>query len=174
MTALAVILLVASACAERPDAPAAVDRLVEENHKAAEALVQAAREAAAAAGEQAHDAATQILRYFELSLPNHHADEEEDVFPALRGLNDVALAGAIAALEAEHAVLDALWQEAAPWLRAVAQGEACAAPETLAQFVAAYAVHTEREEREVFSAIDRLPASTVDAIAQRMRARRGG
>lgn len=55
--ALAVILLVASACAERPDAPAAVDRLVEENHKAAEALVQAAREAAAAAGEQAHDAA---------------------------------------------------------------------------------------------------------------------
>ena len=126
------------------------------------------------ADEQAHDAATQILRYFELSLPNHHADEEEDVFPALRGLNDVALAGAIAALEAEHAVLDALWQEAAPWLRAVAQGEACAAPETLAQFVAAYAVHTEREEREVFSAIDRLPASTVDAIAQRMRARRGG
>ena len=126
------------------------------------------------ADEQARDAATQILRYFELSLPNHHADEEEDVFPALRGLNDVALAGAIAALEAEHAVLDALWQEAAPWLRAVAQGEACAAPETLAQFVAAYAVHTEREEREVFSAIDRLPASTVDAIAQRMRARRGG
>ena len=126
------------------------------------------------ADEQARDAASQILRYFELSLPNHHADEEEDVFPALRGLNDVALAGAIAALEAEHAVLDTLWQEAAPWLRAVAQGEARVAPETLAQFVAAYAVHTEREEREVFSAIDRLPASTVDAIAQRMRARRGG
>lgn len=54
--ALAVMLVIA-ACAERPDAPAAVDRLVEENHKAAEALVHAAREAAAAAGEQAHDAA---------------------------------------------------------------------------------------------------------------------
>ena len=53
----AAIVLVTSACAERPDAPGAVDRLVEENHKAAEALVQAAREAAAAASEQAHDAA---------------------------------------------------------------------------------------------------------------------
>ena len=53
--ALAVMLVIA-ACAERPDAPAAVDRLVEENHKAAEALVHAAREVAAAAGEQAHAA----------------------------------------------------------------------------------------------------------------------
>ena len=52
----AAMLLVAPACTERPDTPAAVDRIVEENHKAAEALVQAAREAAAAAGEQAQAA----------------------------------------------------------------------------------------------------------------------
>lgn len=126
------------------------------------------------ADEQARDAATQILRYFELSLPNHHADEEEDVFPALRELRDLALAGSIAALEAEHAVLDALWHEVAPWLKRIAQGASEPAPQGLAQFVADYAVHTEREEREVFVAIERLPASTVDAIAQRMRARRGG
>jgi hypothetical protein len=34
-----------------------VDRLVDQNHKAAAALVQAARDAAAAAGEQAQNAA---------------------------------------------------------------------------------------------------------------------
>lgn len=125
------------------------------------------------ADEQARDAATQVLRYFEQSLPNHHADEEEDVFPALRALNDVALAGAIAALEAEHGVLDALWQEVAAWLRGVAQGEALPPPECLAKFVADYEVHAAREEREVFAAIERLPTPVVDAIAQRMRARRG-
>lgn len=125
------------------------------------------------ADTQARDAAAQILRYFELSLPNHHADEEEDVFPALRSLNDSTLAGVIAALEAEHSVLDALWQVVAPWLRDVAQGNAGPTPEGFAKFVADYAVHTEREEREVFAAIERLPIEVVDAIAQRMRARRG-
>ena len=125
------------------------------------------------ADAQARDAAAQILRYFELSLPNHHADEEEDVFPALRSLNDVAISAAIAALEAEHGVLHALWEEVSPWLRRVEQGEATPAPQGLAQFVADYAVHAEREEREVFSAIERLPVDVVDAIAQRMRARRG-
>jgi hemerythrin-like domain-containing protein len=130
--------------------------------------------AANGADNQAREAAAQILRYFELSLPNHHADEEADVFPALRGLSDIALAGSIAALEAEHCVLDALWQEVAPWLRRVEQGEALSAPDALAKFVANYTVHVEREEREVFPAIDQLPLETVDAIAQRMRSRRGG
>ena len=125
------------------------------------------------ADEQARDAATQILRYFELSLPNHHADEEEDVFPALRELKDPAIVGAIAALEAQHAVLDALWQEVGPWLKQIAQGEGAPAPQGLARFVADYAAHTEREEREVFAAIERLPTAVVDTIAQRMRARRG-
>jgi len=126
------------------------------------------------ADEQARDAAKQILRYFEMSLPHHHADEELDVFPALRDLNDAALSAAITELEAEHVALEALWQEVGPWLHGVAQGETVSAPASLSQFVAHYVMHTDREEREVFSAIERLPDSLVDAIAQRMRARRGG
>lgn len=125
------------------------------------------------ADAQARDAATQILRYFELSLPNHHADEEEDVFPALRGLNDAVLADAIVALEAQHEALDAMWQEIAPWLRRVTQGEPDSAPTVLARFVTDYTEHVAREEREVFAAIERLPVAVVDVIAQRMRARRG-
>jgi len=130
--------------------------------------------AALGVDEQARDAASQILRYFEMSLPHHHADEELDVFPALRTLDDAAISGAITALEAEHLTLEALWQEVSPWLHRVAQGEVAPAPACLAQFVADYAVHAEREEREVFCAIERLPGPVVDAIAQRMRARRGG
>jgi hypothetical protein len=57
-TAVASALLITAACSERPQtAPGAVDRLVDQNHKAAAALVQAARDAAAAAGEQAQNAA---------------------------------------------------------------------------------------------------------------------
>ncbi|MBY0339574.1 MAG: hemerythrin domain-containing protein [Rhodocyclaceae bacterium] len=125
------------------------------------------------ADAQARDAATQILRYFELALPNHHADEETDVFPALRSLDDPAVSAAIAALEQEHGVLHRMWDEMAPWLRRIVEGEAEPAPECLPRFVAAYAAHAEREEREVFSAIERLPAAVVDAIALRMRTRRG-
>lgn len=126
------------------------------------------------ADAEAQQAAANILRYFELALPNHHADEEEDVFPALRTLHDVQLAQAIDGLLSEHQRLDAYWQEVRPWLNCIAQGEAPAAsPLVLPRFVADYPVHAEREEREVFSAIERLPAATVDAIAARMRARRG-
>lgn len=50
-------LLAFIACAEKPEAGSTIDRLVEENHKASEALVQVARDAAAKAGEQAQDAA---------------------------------------------------------------------------------------------------------------------
>lgn len=50
-------LFASGACTKAPEAGSAMDRLVEENHKASEALVQVARDAAAIAGEQAQDAA---------------------------------------------------------------------------------------------------------------------
>jgi hypothetical protein len=53
MAHIAVLLAVAG-CTERPSA---VDRVVEENHKASEALVEAARDAASRAGDHAQDAA---------------------------------------------------------------------------------------------------------------------
>lgn len=57
---LAGALLILPGCGEHPEAvehSQAVARLVEENHKASEALVQAAREVAGKAGEQAQEAA---------------------------------------------------------------------------------------------------------------------
>ena len=59
--AVLLALLTVAACSERPNTlqPAeAIARVMDENHKASEALVQAARDAASTAGDQAHDAAT--------------------------------------------------------------------------------------------------------------------
>lgn len=126
------------------------------------------------ADQEAREAAASILRYFEMALPHHHADEEEDVFPALRHLQDEQLNRAIDVLLAEHVALDLMWQAVRPWLSSIAQGETPAAtPQVLPRFVIDYPQHAAREEREVFAAIQRLPAAVVDLIAQRMRARRG-
>lgn len=138
-----------------------------------------AHAAARGADAEAREAAASVLRYFEQALPLHHADEEADVFPALRALHDTALSAAIAALEDEHAALDAQWQRVAPWLRQLAAGAAAAAADfaptqqEVADFAAAYVRHIECEEGEVFVAIERLPEAVVHAVAARMRARRG-
>jgi len=73
------------------------------------------------ADAEAQEAARNILRYFDLALPNHHADEEEDVFPALRGLHDRALDQAMDALLIQHQALDEVWRSVRPWLADIAQ-----------------------------------------------------
>ncbi|ESJ21456.1 hemerythrin [Cupriavidus sp. HPC(L)] len=126
------------------------------------------------ADDQARTAAAGIVRYFTVAAPLHHDDEEQDLFPALRALGDEALTSAMRALEHDHDALDALWDQARPWLEAVQQGSAGAAPQALAQFAAAYLRHVEREEHEIFPFAIRLPESTLQAIGQRMAQRRGG
>lgn len=64
MAHIAVLLAVAG-CTERPNA---VDRVVEENHKASEALVQAARDAASRAGDHAEDAAHAARNAFDAAV----------------------------------------------------------------------------------------------------------
>lgn len=126
------------------------------------------------ADAEAQEAATGILRYFEQALPLHHIDEEADVFPALHGLRDASVDSNIRELSAEHLRLDAQWQAIAPWLRRIAAGAPPGeAPQGLENFANAYAEHAEREERDVFAALERLPEAVVSVIGARMRARRG-
>lgn len=123
---------------------------------------------------EAQEAAASILRYFEQALPLHHIDEEADVFPALHALHDALVDQNILELSADHLRLDAQWQTIAPWLRLIAAGaEPGETPPGLDSFADAYADHAEREERDVFAAIERLPEAIVSTIGARMRARRG-
>jgi len=59
------------------------------------------------ADARARDAATDVMRYFDLAAPQHHEDEERHVLPALRAQGQAALADRIAA---DHAEMVAAWQ----------------------------------------------------------------
>ncbi|HTJ97947.1 MAG TPA: hemerythrin domain-containing protein [Rhodocyclaceae bacterium] len=124
--------------------------------------------------EEARLAACNILRYFELALPHHHADEEEDVFPALLQLHDPLINHAIDGLQKAHRELDLMWTEIRPWLNQIANSKAPATtPLVLSRFINTYLAHADQEERDVFPAIARLPEGVVEQLAQRMRQRRG-
>ena len=124
--------------------------------------------------DEAQQAAANALRYFEQALPLHHADEEEDVFPALRSLRDVRLNAAIESAHDEHLALDRLWQSVGRWLRRIATGQPPGyAPAMLLQFVRDYPAHVEREDQEIFIALARLPEEEQASIGRRMRERRG-
>ncbi len=134
---------------------------------------------------QAQDAARSVLRYFEVAAPLHHADEDEDLYPALMALGDADATARIQALSAEHSELNALWQQLAPWLRHLAadvdvastsdaEGARMAADAsaTASDFAARYLAHAEAEERELYPLATRLSADTLVRIAQAMVARR--
>lgn len=122
---------------------------------------------------EARVAATEVHRYFTTAGRHHHQDEEQDLFPLLRG--DASLAGLIDALAAEHVRMEALWQGLEPLL---------AAPESIrdldgfagqvAAFNALYAGHIARENGELLPrAAALLPATVQVVLGARMAARRG-
>jgi hypothetical protein len=55
----------------------------------------------------ARQAAADIHRYFSSAGRQHHADEEQDLFPLLRNAPD--LDGLLETLAREHAVMESLW-----------------------------------------------------------------
>lgn len=122
---------------------------------------------------EAAQAAAGILRYFDLAAPLHHDDEELDLFPALRVLNDAALVSEMDSLQAEHATLASHWRALHPWLEATAQREVFPAPSMLAEFAIAYVEHADREERVVYGAVSGLSSEVLARIGRNMSARRG-
>ncbi|GLR14950.1 hypothetical protein GCM10007907_37400 [Chitinimonas prasina] len=121
---------------------------------------------------EAASAASNILRYFDVAAPLHHADEEEDLFPALRQLDDAGLNTAMAKLEAEHDELAALWRAVRPWLETVAQQGLPVRPVELDAFAQRYPAHAQREEDEIYPAAHQLSAQVLAQMGERMRARR--
>jgi hemerythrin-like domain-containing protein len=124
------------------------------------------------ANAEAAQAAASILRYFDMAAPLHHAYEESDLFPALRALGKRTLNLILDELEAEHDVLESLWQSVKPWLEATARENYVVPPVTLSAFARRYLQHAEREENEVYGAIRCLTAEALAKIACNMCARR--
>lgn len=135
--------------------------------------------AARGADAQAREAAASVIRYFETAAKDHHADEEDDLFPALMesmaGSDAVCLREMTQGLAAEHRELEAHWRSLRVALEGVVAGEGAvlAMPEVEA-FVELYERHIEREEGELLPMAARLLTDEeLDRIGRAMRERRG-
>lgn len=127
------------------------------------------------ADTQAQDAARAVLRYFEMAAPKHHADEDQDLFPALMRLNDSALNDTMAQLSLQHDQLGVIWLQVASWLQALTQGNSASLPipiDAIQAFCTGYQAHARLEEAQVFPHAQRLPPDALAQVAAAMVARR--
>ncbi|HKL77622.1 MAG TPA: hemerythrin domain-containing protein [Gammaproteobacteria bacterium] len=139
-------------------------------------LDEAGTPATAAAGS-----AERVLRYFDQAAPQHHADEERDLLPRLRGrLAEPAspeLAQLLGGLAGEHQALDAQWTALRPALVALTEGRAVPAADYRARaaaFQEAQLDHVARENRWLLPACEaHLTAPDWAAIGAAMAHRRG-
>lgn len=127
----------------------------------------------------AREAATAVLRYFDTAAPNHHADEEEDLFPALiesmAGSDAVCLREIIGGLLSDHRELDRRWAALRRVLEAVVAGQPATLPSADVQdFADLYARHIAREEGELLPMAGRLLGDAqLERLGDAMRRRRG-
>ena len=110
---------------------------------------------------QASIAAQNVLRYFTSAALNHHADEEQDLFPLLESRIDdggekARFAAFRARLEADHRTLESAWLRLKRPLEAIAEGLPRSLPPAEVQaFIDAYANHILTEENALKEFFDR-------------------
>jgi hemerythrin-like domain-containing protein len=135
--------------------------------------------AAHGADAAASAAARGVIRYFDSAALDHHADEEEDLFPALleamAGSDPVCIRELTGSLADEHRQLARLWVPVRAWLAAV-EARQVLLPDSgqIDPFVELYERHAIREEHELFPMAERLlGAQELERIGRSMRLRRG-
>ena len=129
--------------------------------------------------QAAREAAKNILIYFDTAAKHHHADEEEDLFPALlQSAPEAELAPLrelIDALCAQHRELEQVWGRIRWKLEGVwlGLGPELGADE-VAGMVELYQSHIAREEAELLPLAGRLLGDAqLDIVGRAMRVRRG-
>lgn len=128
---------------------------------------------------EARAAAADVMRYFDTSARHHHADEEDDLFPALvesvAGSDPRCLRELIAGLTAEHRQLEARWRPLRAALERIVAGDRLALEcVDVEAMIRLYEQHIGREEGELLPMAARLlSAGDLERIGRAMRARRG-
>jgi pyridoxamine 5'-phosphate oxidase len=131
------------------------------------------------ADEQARQAATAVLNYFDKAAHLHHEDEEQDLIPMLRAVaqgEDAATLQALApVILQDHQDMDALWHDLRAQLAPIAEGSAALlAPGTVQRFTQRYTAHMEREESTIAPMALRLfSPQQMETMGLSMQARRG-
>lgn len=124
-------------------------------------------------------AAQNVLRYFTSAAHNHHADEEQDLFPLLESRIDdsgekARFAAFRARLESDHRTLESAWARLRRPLEGIAEGLPRSLPAAEARaFIDAYANHILTEENALKEFFDRwLGDDDRRALGRAMAARR--
>ena len=121
-----------------------------------------------------------VLRYFLDAAPNHHADEEHDLFPRLlraaEGSADRARSFELVShLLVDHRDMEAVWMQVNEALAALLSGAASTLDAQLCEdFSRIYAGHIEREESQLIPLAERLLRKPeLVALGTAMAQRRG-
>ena len=131
------------------------------------------------ADEQARQAASAVLKYFDKAAHLHHEDEEQDLLPMLRAVaqgEDAATLQALApVILQDHKDMDALWQDLHEQLSLIAEGGAATLSASAVQrFVQRYTAHMEREESVIAPMAMRLfSPEQMARLGAAMKQRRG-
>lgn len=131
------------------------------------------------ADEQARQAATAVLKYFDKAAHLHHEDEEQDLLPMLLAVakgEDAATLQALApVILQEHKDMDAMWQDLHEQLTGIADGSGTQLSASIVRrFVQSYSGHMEREEGIVAPMALRLfGPDQMARLGGAMRRRRG-
>jgi hemerythrin-like domain-containing protein len=83
--------------------------------------------------------ASQIDRFFSVTSPLHHEEEENTVFPALLASGDAELVQAVLSLRQDHGWMERNWALLGPQMRAIAKGEGWIDPVELQRGVDVFA-----------------------------------
>ena len=127
---------------------------------------------------QARQAASAILRYFELAGPNHHEDEERDLFPVLldrAGGDDKASAEALVNdLLADHLKMAAAVEAVRTQLIPIADGSSTALDwASVQRMTTLYRRHIEKENGKLLALSRKLLTPLdVENLSRAMTARR--
>jgi hemerythrin-like domain-containing protein len=129
--------------------------------------------------EAARQAARDVMRYFDLAGPAHHADEERHLFPLLRAQGPAAVQAVVRQLAAEHQAMTLQWAALRADLQQVAEGVLPLPPAAelgarWTAFAALYRAHIVLEEAQAYPAARALLGEpALAAMGGEMAHRRG-
>jgi iron-sulfur cluster repair protein YtfE (RIC family) len=121
------------------------------------------------ADDQARQAASDVLRYFDIAAPLHHQDEELHVFPLLLQSSDAETVNLVSRLQQQHSEMEQRWES----VRGKLQGGVLLSQEEVRSFVSLYSEHIALEEQVAYpKAIERMSPAVLSSMGKEMSARR--
>lgn len=126
--------------------------------------------------DEARRLASAVVRFFSTTARQHHAEEDQLVFPQLLAGTDTTLVRHVQRLQQDHGWLEEDWRELALQLGAVADGYSWYDPDLLRGgvevFTALYHDHIALEESLVYPEARRAIEAEHDGIGRRLSAQR--